>query len=566
MNPPSPAIVAQNAVRSLPRWIMLLLCATYILAGFVGREPWRDVDIAAFGYMQAMAQGESAWTTPLLDGLTPENPGLLQYWLGAWALKLLPAAMPPDLVVRLPFMLLLVLALLCTWRAVFSLARTPGAQPVAFAFGGEASPTDYARALADGGLLALLACLGLAQFSHETTHTLTQLSAACVVFFAAASMWWQPRLSAIAAMTGTLALALAGAPAMAMLLGAGATAMALLVRTPKLAQRYSWAAWWALSMAVAAAAAWALGLWEYRLINPWQQGKDWQSMARLLIWFSWPTWPLALWALWCWRRQLQHPTRNPHIAWPLWMWLIALLCTLFTAEGDRALILSLPAAATLAAFALPTFKRSLGALIDWLTLFFFTVSAITIWVVWISVQTGFPAKPAANVQRLAIGFEPSFALFPFLVAVAATAAWLLLVAWRTRRHRAAIWKSLAVPAGGTVLGWVLLMTLWLPMLDYGRSYGPHIQALRQHIPADVRCMQTLGFDPALTTAMRHYTDWELQRADQGEVTAQRCEWLIATPMAWSALPAEQTQDWLLQARVMRPTDRHDYLMVLRRKP
>ena len=152
------------------------------------------------------------------------------------------------------------------------------------------------------------------------------------------------------------------------------------------------------------------------------------------------------------------------------------------------------------------------------------------------------------------------------MAVAATAAWLLLVAWRTRRHRAAIWKSLAVPAGGTVLGWVLLMTLWLPMLDYGRSYGPHIQALRQHIPADVRCMQTLGFDPALTTAMRHYTDWELQRADQGEVTAQRCEWLIATPMAWSALPAEQTQDWLLQARVMRPTDRHDYLMVLRRKP
>lgn len=76
----------------------------------------------------------------MLDGLTPENPGLLQYWLGAWALKLLPAAMPPDLVVRLPFMLLLVLALLCTWRAVFSLARTPGAQPVAFAFGGEASP------------------------------------------------------------------------------------------------------------------------------------------------------------------------------------------------------------------------------------------------------------------------------------------------------------------------------------------------------------------------------------------------------------------------------------------
>ncbi|MBP9941921.1 MAG: hypothetical protein KBF33_11105, partial [Comamonas sp.] len=377
MNPPSPAIVAQNAVRSLPRWIMLLLCTIYVLAGFVGREPWRDVDITAFGYMQAMAHGEATWTQPMLDGIRPDAPGILQYWLGAWALQLLPSSMPADMVARLPFMVLLAFALLCTWRAVFSLARTPGAQPVVFAFGGEASPTDYARALADGGLLALMACLGLAQFSHETSHTLVQLTAVCTLFFAAASMWWQPKLSAAAALLGMLALALAGAPSMAMFLGLGAVAMTLCIQTPKLQQRYSWAAWWILSMAVAASAAWLLGLWENRLINPWQQGKDWQSIARLLMWFSWPTWLLALWALWRWRGQLAHPRHNPHLAWSLWLWVIAVFCTIFTMNGDRPLILALPGIAALAAFALPTFKRSLGALIDWLTLFFFTISAIT---------------------------------------------------------------------------------------------------------------------------------------------------------------------------------------------
>src|SRR5690606_1049803 len=197
-----------------------------------------------------------------------------------------------------------------TWRAVFSLARTPGAQPVAFAFGGEASPIDYARAMADGGLLALLACLGLAQLSHETSHTLLQLSAVCAVFFAAASMWWQPRMAAVCALLGLLTLSLAGAPALAVVLGIGGLAMALWARSPKLPQRYSWAAWWLLSMAVAASAAWALGLWEYRLINPWQEGKDWQSVARLLTWFSWPAWPLALWALWRWRLQLAQPRHN----------------------------------------------------------------------------------------------------------------------------------------------------------------------------------------------------------------------------------------------------------------
>ena len=563
MNPPSPAIVAQNAVRRLPRWIMLLLCATYVLAGFVGREPWREVDMAAFGFMQAMAHGDTTWTRPLIDGVAPQAPGLLQYWLGAGALKLLPNALPADLAVRLPFMALLALTLWCTWRAVFGLARTPGAQPVAFAFGGEASPTDYARSMADGGLLALLACLGLAQFSHETSHTLVQLSATALVFFAGASMWWQPKASAIAALAGMLALAVAGAPSMAMLLGLGMIAISLSTQAPKLPQRYSWAAWWALSMVMAAAAAGLLGLWEYRLINPWLHGRDWQSTARLLIWFSWPAWLLALWALWRWRWQLQHPTRNPHLIWPLWLWLIALSCTIFTTEGDRALILSLPGVATLAAFALPTFKRSLGALIDWLTLVFFTVSAITIWVVWISVQTGFPAKPAENVQRLAIGFEPSFALFPFVVAVAATMGWCLLVAWRTRRHRAAIWKSLAVPAGGTVLGWVLLMSLWLPMLDYGRSYAPHIQALGQVIPAHATCVRTLGLDTAQMTALRFYTNWTVHRG-LGSPSAATCEWLIATPAAWSALDTTATAGWQWTAQVVRPTERRDVLLVLHR--
>jgi hypothetical protein len=70
-----------------------------------------------------------------------------------------------------------VLTFMATWWAVYYLARTPGAQPVAFAFGGEA-PQDYARAMADGGLLALMACLGLAQFSHETTSYLAQLASA----------------------------------------------------------------------------------------------------------------------------------------------------------------------------------------------------------------------------------------------------------------------------------------------------------------------------------------------------------------------------------------------------
>ena len=36
---PSPAIVSQEAARALPLWALLALGLTYVVAGFVGREP-----------------------------------------------------------------------------------------------------------------------------------------------------------------------------------------------------------------------------------------------------------------------------------------------------------------------------------------------------------------------------------------------------------------------------------------------------------------------------------------------------------------------------------------------
>lgn len=564
MNPPSPAIVSQSAMRRLPRWTVLLLCSTYILAGFVGREPWRDADMAAFGYMQAMAAGLTPWLAPLQEGLAPTSPGLLQYWLGAWALQLMPSALPADMVVRLPFMALLALALCGTWWAMHGLARMPGAQPVAFAFGGEASGSDYARTMADAGLLALLACLGLAQMGHETTHTLVQLAAVSGIFFAASSMWWQPRAAAAIAPLSQMALALAGAPAWSVILSLAVVITVLRVRSPRLPQRYSWAAWWVMGMIVAACMAWMLHLWQWKVHNPWTDGRDWQSATRLMLWFAWPAWPLALWTLWRWRQQLLHPWRQLHIAMPLFLCVLAVAATLFTRDYDQALFLGLPGIATLAAFALPTLRRSLGALVDWLTLIFFTISALTMWVVWVSVQTGMPAKPAANVAKLADGFLPHFTPLPFFIAVAGSAAWLLLVAWRTRRHRAALWKSLAVPAGGTTLGWLLLMTLWMPMLDYARSFAPHVRSVMQHVPASANCVQTLGLSAAQISAFKFYTPWQMHH--DARAPSAQCSWMVSTPQAWSALDAANAQQWRAVTRVQRPTDRRDFLLVLQRTP
>ena len=150
----------------------------------------------------------------------------------------------------------------------------------------------------------------------------------------------------------------------------------------------------------------------------------------------------------------------------------------------------------LAAFALPTLQRSTAAAIDWFSVFFFTHRALTIWVIYVAMQTGVPAKPAANVARLAPGFAPSFSLLALAARRSpATLAWMWLVQWRTGRHRHALWKSLVLPASGVALCWLLLMTLWLPLLDYARSYRPLVERIARHVPRDA-CIAAPGLPRA----------------------------------------------------------------------
>ncbi|WP_426304503.1 hypothetical protein ACN9MJ_16645 [Acidovorax facilis] len=561
MNPPTPAIVTQNAVSPLPRWALVLLCIAYVVPGFVGRDPWKSADVTAFGYMLELAHGRTPWLSPLLGGMPPETEGLLPYWLGAWAIQLAPQWVSAEMAVRLPFALLLVITLIATWYAVYYLARSPGAQPVAFAFGGEANPPDYARAIADGGLLALIACLGLAQLSHEVTSYLVQLSCTALIFFAVAAMPHRTVAPAVALAAGMVGLTLAGAPALAALLGLGSMVVVVYAPGSQTDHRLRWAlALGAITLA-AALIAWGLDLWRWRIVDSGSGGKEWQSLARLLLWFGWPAWPLALWTLWRWRKQIISRQGHRHLLLPLWFSAVSIAATVTTQPADRALLLGLPALAALAAFALPTLRRSVGALIDWFTLLFFTVSALAIWVIWIAMQTGVPAKPAANVAKLAPGFVPQFSALALVMALAATVGWCSLVWWRAARNRAPIWKSLVLPASGAALGWLLLMTLWLPLLDYARSYRPQVRSVMAALGPSPGCVQTVGLNRAQVAALQYHGGISLQRAGLQD----ECDWLVADIASWP--PSERMVNvarWEARATIPRPTDKNDHLLVFHR--
>ncbi|HUR90727.1 MAG TPA: hypothetical protein VMZ74_16700 [Ramlibacter sp.] len=557
MNQPTPAIVAQDAVRRLPRVALLLFCLAYVVPGFVGREPWKSADISGFGYMFELARSGSAWLSPTLMGQPPEFDALLPYWLGAWAIKLSPAWIPPDFAARIPFVLLLVVTLAATWYGVYYLARSPQAQPVQFAFGGEARPTDYARAIADGGLLALVASLGLAQFSHETTPSLAQLAFTATAFFGIAAMRYRPLQAWLGLVAGLAGLVLSGGPSIAILFAAGGILIVLLDRHPDPAAMLHPAVRSALvaaAMLVAAAVATALDLWQWRVGNAIPH--EARSLLRLLLWFTWPAWPLAIWTLWRWRRQLA----SRHVALPLWFVIVAIGSTIATPSSDRSLLLALPALAALAAFALPTFSRSASALIDWFSLLFFSVCAITIWVIWLSLHTGIPAKPAENVARLAPGFVPTFSIVALVVALLGTLAWAWLVRWRTGRHPQVIWKSLVLPASGTALCWLLLTTLWLPALDYARSYVPLVNNVRKLMDRP-GCVEELGLTRAQLTALMYHGRMDVRHAGLDPI----CPWLlVAAPIQPAAHISIDLRRWHMIANVRRPSDKDENVIVYRR--
>ena len=516
MNSPNPALVTQRAAQRLPRLALLLFCAAYVLPGVFGRDPWKSADISAFGYMLDIARGQTPWFAPTVGGL-PADGALLPYWLGAVFIKLLGPWLGPALAARIPFAILLVVVLVLTWYATYHLARTDAAQPLPFAFGGEADPIDYARAIADGALLALVATLGLLQLGHETTPELVQLASVALFVYALAASPFRERASRLAVLCALPALAASGAPTIALALGIVGS---MICRASSYAPARRFMPWIAAGTVLALLLATLLGAWAMRLdaVAVLSPEGVW-ALLRMLAWFTWPAWPLALWTAWRWRDHLL----NRHIAIPLGCALVSLVTCIAMGGSERALMLGLPPLAVLAAFALPTLQRSTAAAIDWFSVCLFTTAAIVIWVIYVSMQTGVPAQPAANIARLAPGYVPSFSIVTLALAALGTLAWGWLVKWRTGRNRHPLWKSLVLPASGVALCWLLVMTLLLPPLDQARSYRSLVQRVAKNVPRG-SCISAPDVTRAQVAALEYLGNYQVDAVTPAATA--RCGFLL----------------------------------------
>ncbi len=65
-----------------------------------------------------------------------------------------------------------------------------------------------------------------------------------------------------------------------------------------------------------------------------------------------------------------------------------------------------------------------------------------------------------------------------------------------------------LPAGGVALAWLLLMTLWLPLLDYARSNRPWVSRIAPHVPAGA-CVWARGYSRAALASLEQYGRWRV---------------------------------------------------------
>lgn len=574
----------------------------YVLSGYVARAPWKAADIAAFGYMLELTHsgvGPLAWVTlsPTLGGLLPEIDSTLSYVLGAWSIELFSNQlhlMAADSAARIPSILFIALTLLCTWKSVYYLALSPQAKPVQFAFGGQADSKDYALALADACVLALIASLGLAQLGHESTPTVSQLAMASVVMLGCSMIAYQPIKAQFILGAGLFGLSLMGAPSLSVILGVCGATICALDKDSESSKQHSFMML-ILCLGVAVLSH-LLHLWQWRIASFARTWSELPSLGRLWIWFCWPVWPLVLWTLWRWRNQWASAHWSRHLIIPLVHVLVISVAALLTYSQERTLLLALPAMAALAAFALPTLTRGVKALIDWFTLLLFSGCAFVIWVIWIAYQTGWPAQPAKNVARLIPGFVSHFYPVTFILAVIATLTWGFIVHWRVGRNPTALWKTLILPAGGASLCWFLVMSLWLPPVDYARSYV----ALTNNLEAFVgkaSCVYSWRLTRAQITALKYHGNFNLvdfQKSDQllnallDQVhkdslintspplfsqalsnTSPECKWLVVSgehqEEIQTIISKHQAGNWRMFKVLRKPSDPEEDIVLFRHK-
>jgi 4-amino-4-deoxy-L-arabinose transferase-like glycosyltransferase len=498
------------ATLKLPRLVLFALAAAYIIAGLFGRDPWKIDDVLNLATMLSALRGDGAgWLIPHIGALELPQDGPLVTWVGAFSIYVLGPWLGDISASRIVNVLWFSMTMISIWYGTYLLGRRTEAQPLPLPFGGEPTVKDYGRLLADTAVLLWLATIGILQRLHETSVVPANVAFQAFAFYALARMLDKPKMG-----MACLAIALAGSFLTRAWPGAVPVLLAALIALHPRSGLWSRRKWIVSALVIAALLVMLWWLPTQRVHPDWFNAwihwnvshfgiPDYETALRPLRdlpWFLWPIWPLACLAVWQWRRWIT----APHI----WLPLAVVLGVLFTLPvltnfGEPEYMLFAAPLAVLAAFALPTMRRGVINTLDWFALMCFSVTVLCVWIGWAALHFKIPKQISHNIARLTTGYEPHIAWWSVIAAVVATLCWVAIVIWRLRWKPSVLWRGSMLCASGVTITWVLLVLLWMPAVDYVRSYRPMSAEINDkltalsNIPGEKVCLrsQALGLGP-----------------------------------------------------------------------
>jgi len=414
------------------RVLLLVLLVAWLGLGLFGHDPWKPDEAYSFGLVYHILE-KGDWLVPTLAGEPFVEKPPLFYWTAALFAKGLEDFVPLHDAARLASAFYVALTLWFTYL----LGRRNVAAP-----------------------LFLAACLGYLQHAHQLVTDNALMAGMAIGLYALLDV--RPLLLGTAAGIAFLSKGLLGPG----LLGLIAV---VLVAFPE--WRRSWRGW---PLALAAFAPWAL-IWpvifyihspalfrEWFWVNNFGRFGGWAGLggvadhwhyAKALAWFAFPAWPFAVWTA-----ATQLRTAEARFNLVAFVIMLGVLSVAASARTIYGLPLLIPIAA-LAAQAMPA--RWLEWPFDKLATWGGAAAGLALWALWGAFLAGW-RPPWLEVH--APGFVPRIEPAFLVAAILVTALWALTVILKLEPRLPARWLA------AVTLVWGLAMTLWLPWLDYGKSY------------------------------------------------------------------------------------------------
>jgi 4-amino-4-deoxy-L-arabinose transferase-like glycosyltransferase len=188
-----------------------------------------------------------------------------------------------------------------------------------------------------------------------------------------------------------------------------------------------------------------------------------------------------------------------------------------------------------------------------------------VWLLYIALQTGGIIELAQRygmlAQLLEPGFIPSFNPIACGIALVFTAGWIAIIILSQRSP----YRGVTRWAAGVTLAWALVVTLWMPSIDYGKSYRAMAESLKAQLAQDPArdesaCVASFRLGEPQRASLHYFAGLLTQRE---EVAASDCGLLLVQGSA-SDDNGNPGEGWKQVWQGNRPGDRSERYRLYRR--